>query len=122
MQHVANDYAMRLAWGRADASSFMGPALAALTKAPAGASFLLCDLANVTICPPLESTAATVLVAIYNSQVSSGGCIRPPAITRCAAVGEFVSVRVVFGAHGRGRRRSLLHTSARIFTMSVFIY
>ena len=72
-QHVANDYAWRIARGRADTNGVIGDALAQLTGAvlPAGAAFSMCDLANATICPPLEdpSNAGPVLVAVYNSQV-----------------------------------------------------
>ena len=62
-QHVANDYA-RLAGGRLAADQLVSSALAALTGY-SGAAFLVCDLANVTICPALEAGAPTVLL-VYN--------------------------------------------------------
>jgi hypothetical protein len=63
-QHVANDYARRLAGGRLGADQLVADALAALTGY-SGAAFAGCDLANVTICPALESGKPTVLV-VYN--------------------------------------------------------
>ena len=63
-QHVANDYARRLAGGRLAADQLVSSALASLTGY-SGAAFLVCDLANVTICPALEAGAPTVLL-VYN--------------------------------------------------------
>ena len=63
-QHVANDYARRLAGGRLAADQLVTDALATLTGY-SDAAFLVCDLANVTICPVLEAAQPTVLV-IYN--------------------------------------------------------
>lgn len=63
-QHVANDYARRLAGGRLAADELVSDALAALTGY-SGAAFLVCDLANVTICPALEGGAPAVLL-VYN--------------------------------------------------------
>jgi hypothetical protein len=67
-QHVAYDYARRLAWGREDAQKGTAAALAALTGF-AGA-FLTCDLSNATICAPLEApvVGTPVLVTVWNSQ------------------------------------------------------
>jgi lysosomal alpha-mannosidase len=63
-QHVANDYARRLAGGRLAADQLVSDALASLTGYK-DAAFVTCDLANVTICPLLEAAQATVLV-VYN--------------------------------------------------------
>ena len=63
-QHVANDYARRLAGGRLAADQLITSALAALTGYT-DAVFVVCDLANVTICPILEAAQPTVLV-VYN--------------------------------------------------------
>ena len=60
-QHVANDYARRLAGGRLAADELVTSALATLTGY-ADASFVGCDLANVTICPALEAGQPVVLV------------------------------------------------------------
>ena len=71
-QHVAYDYARRLAWGREDAAAANALALAALTKGFAGA-FATCDLANATICPALERpvAGAAVLVLAYAQQAAA---------------------------------------------------
>ena len=66
-QHVSDDYAMRLAAGRAAAEPAIAASLSALTGA-AGTPFALCDLANVTICPALEAGSGPLLLALYNSQ------------------------------------------------------
>lgn len=67
-QHVAYDYARRLAWGREDAAKGNAAALSKLTGF-AGA-FLTCDLSNATICPALEApvTGTPTLVTVYNQQ------------------------------------------------------
>ena len=65
-QHVAYDYARRLAWGREDAAGANAAALRALAGAP-GAAYATCDLANATICAPLEAGVTTVLTA-WNSR------------------------------------------------------
>ena len=63
---MAYDYALRLANGRALATPLLESALQKLTGASTFA-FVGCDLANVTICPALESGVASVLV-LYNPQ------------------------------------------------------
>lgn len=62
-QHVANDYAKRLATGfDAAVNNTLGPALATLTKdASLSGSITVCTLANVTICPTLEAGQATAV-------------------------------------------------------------
>jgi hypothetical protein len=65
-QAVAYDYAVRLAGGRALAYPLIQAALQKLTGATT-AEFVGCDLANVTICPALESGVASVII-LYNSQ------------------------------------------------------
>ena len=65
-QHVANDYALRLARGRAAANPLISAALATLSGYPA-AQYVACDLANVTICPTLEDGKAFALI-LYNQQ------------------------------------------------------
>ncbi len=65
----ANDYARRLAAGRLDADVLIAEAQAKLTGY-AGAAFVVCDLANATICPVLESGTPYVLL-IWN-QLSQG--------------------------------------------------
>jgi lysosomal alpha-mannosidase len=67
MQHVAYNYAARLAEGRAAADALVASSLSNLTGF-AEAPFLTCDLANATICPPLEAGTGTVAVLVYNSQ------------------------------------------------------
>jgi alpha-mannosidase len=67
-QEVALDYAKRLSIGRAAGDAVMGRALAGLTGYT-GASFVRCNLANATICAPLELGSPQVLV-LYNSQSS----------------------------------------------------
>ena len=63
---MAYDYALRLANGRANANPLITAAIQKLTGASTF-SFVGCDLANVTICPALESGVASVIV-LYNSQ------------------------------------------------------
>lgn len=77
-QHVANDYALRLAKGRLAADPLIGGALAAMSRDGAN-SPLACDLANVTICPPLEA-GAPALLYVWNQQSSTldAGLIRVP--------------------------------------------
>lgn len=67
-QHVAYDYARRIARGRIVADSFAASAFAKLTGGygPAG-GYATCDLSNATICEPLESGSPT-LVVLYNAR------------------------------------------------------
>ena len=67
-QHVAYDYARRIARGRLVADSFASGAFAKLTAGydPAG-GYATCDLSNATICKPLESGSPT-LVVLYNAR------------------------------------------------------
>jgi hypothetical protein len=91
-QHVANDYALRLAKGRLAADPLIGDALATLSR-DGGHPPLACDLANVTICPPLEA-GAPALLYVYNQQSGSldAGLIRvpvglPPGVASYAVAG-----------------------------------
>ena len=79
MQHVAYDYAKRLAGGRLAAEGLISAAFSNLTGYGAGTSFVACDLSNVTICPALESGQAAVVI-IYNqqSQARAGAPVRIP--------------------------------------------
>lgn len=68
-QHVAYDYARRLAWGREDAAAANAAALANLTGSTG--AFATCDLANATICDALQTTPAPgvpVYVTAWNSR------------------------------------------------------
>lgn len=67
-QHVQNDYARRQAWGREDADVLVSSALEKLTGY-SSSSFVGCDLANVTICPALESGKPSA-VLIWNQQAT----------------------------------------------------
>jgi len=64
-QHVADDYAMRIARGRLAADVMVGSAIANLTGDVTN-SYVRCDLTNVTICPALTTLQPTSLV-IYNA-------------------------------------------------------
>ena len=71
-QHVAYDYAKRLAWGRGDADALASAALAALTgfgngSAAAPLAWASCDLANATLCAALERGEPVALL-VYNQQ------------------------------------------------------
>ena len=66
-QHVAYDYASRIARGRLTAEVGVASALANLTRTAPGTAFATCDLANATICPALEAGAAAAVV-VYNSR------------------------------------------------------
>jgi hypothetical protein len=75
-QVVAYDYARRLAAGRAAATAAMGAWANALLAPPSGGlPWAACDLANATICAPLEATPALTPVALLlvNAQTSGGG-------------------------------------------------
>lgn len=63
-QHVAFDYAKRLARGRIQADILISNAFANMTGYTSE-NFISCDLTNVTICPPLE-TASPSLYILYN--------------------------------------------------------
>ena len=65
MQNVNDDYCLILENGRAPAYAYASAAFARATGY-AGAPFAACPLANVSLCPALESGAATVAV-LYNS-------------------------------------------------------
>lgn len=75
-QHVACDYARRLAAGWAAAHAATAPALAALTgagdgdaTAAAGGGFAQCHLLNVSVCKPTEKVppGGSVSVLLWNS-------------------------------------------------------
>lgn len=67
-QHVANDYAKRLAIGRSAGDAVMSAALANVTGyTPTERPWARCDLANVTICEALEAGMAQVM-SLYNPQ------------------------------------------------------
>jgi hypothetical protein len=67
---AAYDYQQRLAIGRQSAELLIADALRNLTRSTPGTAFLACDLANATICPPLEGGTAAVIV-LYNSRGQS---------------------------------------------------
>lgn len=73
-QHVAFNYALRLAQGRTAADALVASSFANLTGF-ADAPFLTCDLANATICAPLESGTVTTAVGLYNSQAQRKGAL-----------------------------------------------
>jgi lysosomal alpha-mannosidase len=81
-QHVAYDYARRLAWGREDAAAGNKLALQALTRFKG--AFATCDLANATICPALETPVVgqSVLVLVWNQQAQDAPAmpVRIPAM------------------------------------------
>lgn len=65
-QHVANDYALRLAKGRDAAAPLLSSTLGALSGY-ADAPFVLCDLHNVTICATTEAGGPFALL-LYNQR------------------------------------------------------
>ena len=81
-QHVAYDYARRLAWGREDAAAGNKLALQALTRFKG--DFATCDLSNATICAALEKPVAgqSVLVLVWNQQAQGAAAlpVRIPAM------------------------------------------
>ena len=74
-QHVAYDYARRLAWGREDAQAGNKAALATLTRF--AGDYATCDLSNATICPALESPALNtpILVTVWNQQSQNASSV-----------------------------------------------
>jgi len=65
-QHVAYDYAKKLAVGRINADTMLSSAFQKLTNYM-DADFVSCDLSNATICPILESGVPTV-ITFWNQQ------------------------------------------------------
>lgn len=77
-QHVANDYARRLARGRLAADAAISSALSVLSGV-GGLTYESCDLANVTICPALESASNTVALTVWNQlSADSDARVRVP--------------------------------------------
>ena len=72
-QHVAYDYARRLAWGREDAAASNAAAFGALTGYTAPGAFVTCDLSNATICAPLEAPVigTPILLTVWNQLAQS---------------------------------------------------
>ncbi|CAL9037049.1 probable alpha-mannosidase At5g13980 [Musa acuminata AAA Group] len=76
-QHVANDYAKRLAIGYAEASKVVESSFACLTESISGSGdclpvtkFEQCPLLNISYCPPSESdlyAGRSLVVLVYNS-------------------------------------------------------
>ncbi|XP_072971549.1 probable alpha-mannosidase At5g13980 [Typha angustifolia] len=76
-QHVANDYAKRLAIGYAEAEKLVGSSLACLTESVSYSQcdnsetmFEQCPLLNISYCPPSEvdlSHGKSLAVLVYNS-------------------------------------------------------
>jgi hypothetical protein len=75
-QHVAYDYAKRLAGGRLEVDAMLSSAFQNLTG-DLTVQFVTCDLNNATICPALESGAASIVI-VYNNQAQQ----RPSALLR----------------------------------------
>jgi hypothetical protein len=96
MQHVANDYAKRIARGLAAA-------------APVWPTSVGCDLANASICAALELLAPVTTIMIYNSQgqALAGAPIRVPV-----AFGAGVASYAVLDADGAAVTAQLLPLSA----------
>jgi len=87
-QHVAYDYARRLAGGRLAADAAAAAALGALTGEGAAAPWASCDLTNATICPALEGGGAVALL-LWNQQAAPlvGARVRVPVRGQGAAYG-----------------------------------
>ena len=93
-QHVAYDYARRLAWGREDAQAANAVSLASLTGGFAGA-YATCDLSNATVCPALESPVvnASVLVLAWaqRAQPDAAAPLRLPVALPAGVVSYAVT-------------------------------
>ncbi|KAI7736481.1 hypothetical protein M8C21_012086, partial [Ambrosia artemisiifolia] len=74
-QHVANDYAKRLAIGHKEAEKVVAESIACMVSPKPGCASLAtniqqCPLLNITNCPPTEadlSSGKKLMVVIYNS-------------------------------------------------------
>ena len=78
-QHVAYDYARRLAGGRIAADGAISVGLGLLTGQDAAATaWASCDLSNVTICAALEGGPTTMLIWNQQSQPLTNANIRIP--------------------------------------------
>jgi hypothetical protein len=108
-QHVAYDYARRLAWGREDAQKGAAAALASLTGF--SGAFATCDLSNATICAPLEAPVAgtPILVTVWNSQ-GQGAPALPLRVPVALPAG--VKSFAVAGANGAAVVAQLVPASA----------
>ena len=72
-QVVAHDYARRLAAGRAAAQAAIGAYANALLAPPSGPlAWSACDLANATLCAPLEATPSYTPLALLLINAQSG--------------------------------------------------
>lgn len=109
-QHVAFDYAKRLARGRLASDAFLMNSIPSLLGLE-GVEALTCDLANATICPALESLAPAV-VFVYNSQAQAKGAlpIRIPVGTGSGA--QSWAVYLGHPSQGKSVQAQLLPLSA----------
>ena len=119
MQHVANDYAKRVARGLAAAEPVLASAADFAFGTPGGSAS--CDLANATICPVFEALLASALTPggapsvtsvslfVYNSKAQSlaAAPVRVPV-----ALGAGVASYAVSGAGGAPVTAQLLPLSA----------
>ncbi len=107
-QNVNDDYAARLAVGRADAFAAIGEAFAA-ASGYTGEAFAPCELSNVTICAPLEAGQPAV-VFIYNAlgQADAAAPVRLPV-----GLPPGVASYAVFDADAHNVTAQLVPLSAR---------
>ena len=118
-QHVAYDYARRLAWGREDAAAGNKLALQSLTRFKG--DFATCDLSNATICPALEHPVAgqSVLVLLWNQQAQAAAAmpVRVPA-----ALASGVASFSVQGPDGAAVTAQLVPASGADLSLRVGYY
>ncbi|KAJ0988739.1 hypothetical protein J5N97_007095 [Dioscorea zingiberensis] len=126
-QHVANDYAKRLAIGYAEAEKLVSSSLACLTESiqNSGCSnpkvkLEQCPLLNVSYCPPSEadlSGGKSLVVLVYNSL----GWKREDVV-RIPVSSEYVVVRDSEGREVESQILPLLNASAAIRNQYVKAY
>ena len=107
-RYVNKDYSLILEGGRADAYASLAASFAALTGYT-GAPFAVCPLANVTLCPSLESGAPTVVLA-YNAL---GQAAPRTGIRVAAGFPAGVASYSVFDAAGKAVTAQVAPLSAR---------
>ena len=108
VQEVNDDYVARLAAGRAEAWVAVGEALAA-ASGYTGEPFAPCELANATLCAPLEAGRPTV-VLVYNAL---GQAADAAPVRLSAGLPAGVASWAVFDSDGAAVTAQLVPPSAR---------
>ncbi len=101
-QHVAFDYAKRVARGQTDGEALMAQTLSVLSQVPSGTSWSTCRRLNETVCATTQNLprASSVAVAVWNqlgqarTELIRLPVASPDVIVTDAASGQQVAVQV----------------------------